>query len=110
MKIPYKAVLLSPYLLVVLGSIMNQVAVSVNGGQMPVLFPLHNCSLLGPDDPAHSCMTTATHLKFLCDWILGSQSVSSIGDFLLEVGNDIKTPSLIVWLCLVVKQAWLKRV
>ena len=87
MKIPYKAVLLSPYLLVVLGSIMNQLAVRANGGHMPVLFPGNDCSLLGADDPAHSCMTAATHLKFLCDWILGSRSVSSVGDSLLDMGD-----------------------
>ena len=109
MKIPYKAVLFSPYALVLLGSIANQVAVFANHGHMPVLFPGGDCSLLGSDDAVHSCMTHATHLKFLCDWILSSQSVSSLGDFALDLGNQIRTISLVVWLGLIAKDAFGKR-
>jgi hypothetical protein len=103
MKIPYKSVLLSPYILILLGSIANQIAVRANGGHMPVLFPGGDCSLLDSDDLAHSCMTHATHVKILCDWILSSSAVSSLGDFALEVGNQIQTPSLIAWVALVLR-------
>lgn len=103
MKIPYWQFLLGPALLFAFGFLLNAVAIAANGGQMPVLFP-GGCSHM-PDDVIHSCMTHATHLKVLCDWILLRDiGIASIGDFLEWGAGFAFIPSLVAWMVLVIKK------
>jgi hypothetical protein len=77
-RIPYWYLLVLPYVSLYLGVAMNQLVMLVNGNQMPVYFPAsiydYECGdptfLLQGGDVVHTCMTHATHLKFLCDWIM----------------------------------------
>ena len=107
LRIPYWQLLVFPALMVAVGFFMNSIAVAVNGGQMPVLWPGGCAAMLAiQDDGIHQCMTHATHLKFLCDWILWhGMGVASPGDF-LELGqNAIQLPCLYAWIALVIKDA-----
>ena len=88
---------------------MNQAAVHANGHLMPVLLPGHADADFTGNDLNHVAMTHATHLKFLCDWIIGNGSVSSLGDYALGLGSDVKIPSLIAWLALTVRDVFIKR-
>lgn len=96
MKSSYWYILATPFLMILLGTAMNQVAIFANGGHMPVYYPGGAC-VADAEDIVHVCMTHATHVKFLCDWILSSRAVSSIGDELQNYGNDMITPALVVW-------------
>jgi hypothetical protein len=107
MKIPYWWVLLIPYALVALGMAMNETALYANGGHMPVLFPGGAC-VADPDDIVHSCMTHATHLKILCDWIVSSHAVSSLGDHLQDFGSEMETASIVAWAGLIFHKTFKK--
>lgn len=70
-----------------------------NGGQMPVLFP-GGCPAPDPDevpDILHVCMTSATHLKVLCDIIVSHSGISSIGDVLIDAADFCFWPAVIIW-------------
>lgn len=101
--------LILPYAVVFAGMIMNQAAVHANGHLMPVLLPGHADSSFTGEDLNHTVMTHATHLKFLCDWIIGNGGVSSLGDYLLQLGSDIKVPSFIAWGALLARDVFVKR-
>jgi hypothetical protein len=106
MKIKYWPLLLGPTLLYFFGAFLNVIAISANHGQMPVLTP--DCRMLTSmaeerTDFIHTCMTSSTHLKFLCDWIvLNGVGVFSIGDGFLLLGDSLYSYGLIVWAALVI--------
>ena len=76
---------------------------------MPVHFPAHAdvvATLRG--DASHSVMMQASHVKFLCDWLISNSGVSSIGDWLQEFSADVKIPSLVAWIGLMVRDIFKK--
>lgn len=99
-KIPYAWLLFGPYVLFVLGFVMNAVVVFVNGHHMPVFPPGGDCSLLDPEDVVHVCANHATHLKVLADFIVTNDGVSSIGDFFMEALRITYVPALVAWVVL----------
>ena len=101
-KIPYWYLLLGPTLLFAIGFALNAIVMALNGGPMPVHYTA--CAkMLDPEDMLHSCMTSATHLKILADWIvIKSLGIASPGD-MLEWASDILTkPGLIAWVTLII--------
>jgi hypothetical protein len=103
-SLPYAAVLAVPTILLVSGYTLNAIVMGVNGGQMPVQWP-GGCSPI-VDDGIHICMTYATHLKVLADWITMHDNyrgiaVASPGDFLMFGYYYTRWPALIAWLALV---------
>ena len=78
---------------------MNALVMAVNGGQMPVLWPGKCTAEVMDEAPPvlHSCMTHATHLKFLADWIVRHNGVWSPGDFFLVQYDYSFIPALMVW-------------
>lgn len=105
MKISHFWLFALPYVLLIVGMALNQTAVYANGGHMPVYLPGWNCGLISDDGPFHAdwnhiCMTHSTHLKFLGDWIIGNDGVSSIGDMLQSLSSNLKMPTLIAWVVL----------
>ena len=103
MKKKYVLLFVLPYLLSFIGAVCNQVAIKSNGGHMPVKFPGDDCSLLGKHDPVHSCMTEASKFKSLSDIFISDEGVSSVGDYLLDLGSEIKLPSLLVLVAAMIK-------
>lgn len=102
-KIPYLSLLIGPTLLFGIGFALNAIVMAVNGGPMPVHFT--GCmNMLDPQDMLHSCMTSATHLKILADWIvIKGLGIASPGD-LLEWASDITTmPGLIAWVTMIIR-------
>lgn len=81
---------------------MNAIVMAANGGQMPVLMPGGNCNMIEESDWIHSCMTSATHLKFLADWIVMHHAVASPGDFLIWLSDATLWPGLIIWSALMI--------
>lgn len=92
--------LILPQFIFWLGAGMNQVALVVNHGTMPVF--LASC---GKMDAEHSCMTPATNLVFLCDWINLKFAVMSPGDVLLELGAILIGPAFWLFVAFVIYQA-----
>jgi|ERR1700676_1058353 len=103
MKIPYWQLLLGPSILLVVGMSINAIVMGVNGGQMPVQWPGGCDPKVFEDDLIHTCMTHATHLKFLCDWISIQGGVASPADFLIWAWEATFMPALYAWLALVVR-------
>lgn len=104
MKIPHKWLLLGPVAMFALGFAMNAVVMAANHGQMPVLIPGNNCSLIEPEDFIHTCMTAGTHLKFLADWIVINHfGVASPGDFLEWACDQTFWPALFAWVMFVIR-------
>lgn len=104
-KIPYWPLIAGPWLLFGLGFISNAIVMAVNNGQMPVQFP-GGCPEGGfGEDIIHSCMTHATHLKFLADWVvIRGVGIASPGDFLEWLCEATYLPALYAWFALVVKE------
>lgn len=74
----------------VLGDSLNQIAMFVNGGDMPVkISPCDDSQWVG-----HQCMNAATHLKIICDIFSISGGVVSPGDFFIMAGSLIFFPAL----------------
>ena len=96
-KIPYAWLLFGPYLLFVLGFVMNAAVVFANGHHMPVFSPGGDCSLIDPEDVVHACGNHATHLKAFADFIVTNEGISSIGDFFMETLSLTKIPALVAW-------------
>jgi hypothetical protein len=99
MKIPYWMLAVVPQAMFWLGFALNSAVIAVNGGQMPVQFP-GGCITPDEDIMIHQCLTSATHLKFLCDWILVRGGILpfgfySPGDFVMLAGAAAMTPCLI---------------
>jgi hypothetical protein len=106
MKIPYSYLLLGPGALFALGFVLNAVVMAANHGQMPVLIPggIADGCPLDPQDFLHSCMTSATHLKIIADWVVAkSLGVASPGDFFLWAGDSSFWPALTAWIALMLK-------
>ena len=107
-KIPFVSFLVGPQLTLYIGAAFNQLAMAANGGAMPVLMP--GCST-SSDDWRHQCMTAATHLKFLSDWINLHSVIASVGDLLIWAGDKLTVPCLIIWATLVIRELqWRNRV
>ena len=80
-----------------LGFWLNQLVIAANGGTMPVL--VANCTANDMDgDRIHACMTHASHLKFLADWINLHVAIASPGDLLLWFGDYLMVPCLALFL------------
>lgn len=79
---------------------LNKIVMAFNGNQMPVLIPGGVC----PENigDLHSCMTSATHLKFLADWINVHYGIMSIGDLFIGLGDITFLPGLIIWAVLMI--------
>lgn len=103
LKIPYWPILLGPLALGYLGGLLNIIATASNHEQMPVLFPGGCFEGLFADDLRHVCMTSATHLKIVCDWILVGTKLKSPGDFLIGFYEEFESVSLYLWIALIVK-------
>ena len=96
MKFRYNLILFLPISVFTLGIILNAIATNANGGFMPVQVPGGCPDSMG--DWNHICMTAQTHLHILSDIITANDGVSSIGDFLQDLGRDIRYPSLLAWI------------
>jgi len=103
MRIPYWPILAVPSLSIMLGFFLNAIVMAANGGQMPVLVPGGNCSLIDSQDILHVCMNAHTHLKILADWISFYDSMTSLGDFFLLFGKHFYIPALYTWAVLVIR-------
>lgn len=79
------ALLTVPALMFGFGFLLNALVMAANQGQMPVLIPggiAAGCPIDPDKDFLHSCMTQATHLKFLADWVvIKGIGIASPGDF-----------------------------
>lgn len=107
-KIPYFWLLAAPYLAFAVGFILNGIVVFANHHQMPVYPVGGDCSFLDADDLVHSCMTTHTHLKFLADWIVSGEGVSSIGDAFMDAFRATQIYVFLVWIVLIVRDIFHK--
>lgn len=84
-----------------LGFALNFIVMGVNQGQMPVLWP---SSVPWDSDGIHSVMTSASHLKFLADWlVIRGLGIASIGDLLEWTYGLTVIPALAAWVALVLK-------
>jgi hypothetical protein len=90
-------ILALPVFLLWLGIMCNEAAIYANHIQMPFMYPGDACT---PDkgDLVHVCMTHASHLKFLGDWIISDSGAASIGDFLQNIASDVVWDCRIAWL------------
>jgi hypothetical protein len=104
LKIPYWYLLLGPTFLFYLGGLFNLGVMALNHGQMPVLIPTDIASQFD-FDARHVLMTSATHLKFFCDWLSLGDGVASPGDLLLWLSQSISAPCLAVWVALMIKES-----
>jgi Family of unknown function (DUF5317) len=100
--IPNKGLLLVPQAMYWLGAFLNQLVLAANNGQMPVLFPGGCPAELQEalEGSIHTCMTSASHLKILADWINVHIYIMSIGDVLLGLGDLFTGPLFWCWLTL----------
>jgi len=87
-----------------LGFILNAVVMAANHSQMPVQMP--GGMVLDSEDIVHCTMTSATHLKFLADWIvINGQGIASPGDFFIWAGEYLQIPLFWAWLALIVSDS-----
>lgn len=57
-------------------------------------------------DSIHTCMTHATHLKVLCDWIIiPGMGIASIGDAFVTVCEYTMWPAPFLWAFLMIKDS-----
>ena len=103
--LPFLLLVLLPVLLWGLGYSMNVIVMAANHGTMPVY--LWNCG--GIDfGKVHSCMTSATHLKWMADWInVGtgeSITLASLGDGLEFLVESTWVYCVIIWMFLVIEK------
>jgi hypothetical protein len=102
-RVPNKALLIAPQLFFWVGAALNQLVLVANNGQMPVLFP-GGCNAdirEGLAGSVHTCLESATHLKFLIDFInLGRMGIWSLGDVLITIGDALSGPLFWCWLTL----------
>lgn len=103
-KIPYWPLLIGPWLSFGVGFTLNALVMAANKGQMPVILPGGDASILDPSDLIHCAMTSTTHLKFLADWIvINGLGIASPGDFFEWAYEFTWFPALIAWITLVLK-------
>jgi Family of unknown function (DUF5317) len=105
LKIPYWPVLFGPWISYALGFLFNVIAVVSNGGQMPVRWTgVCLADTIPMDDVVHVCMTHASHLKFLSDWILiNGVGIASPGDFFIWAWGFSWMPALAIWIAFMIK-------
>jgi hypothetical protein len=103
LRVPYWQLLLGPSALLVIGMSLNALVMAVNGGQMPVQWPGGCDPKMMGDDITHACMTHATHLKFLADWIVLQAGVASPGDLFIWTWEATFMPALYAWLALIIR-------
>jgi len=70
-----------------LGDTCNRVAVFFNSSVMPVKAIECIKDSTAATDSTHACMTAATHIKFLCDYLRIGNAVYSPGDILIGLGE-----------------------
>lgn len=102
--------LVVPQVIFYLGAALNQLAIAINDGRMPVLDAAEcngTSSVLGE---IHSCMTPASHLKIICDWINLHTTILSPGDVLLNIGDLLIGPLFWAWLTYVLYQAFITEI
>jgi hypothetical protein len=114
-RVPYWYLLAIPYASLYFGIALNQLVMVVNHNQMPVDWPQSlwdaECSdpttMAQQGDLIHSCMTHATHLKFLCDWIVlgnpGIDGIMSTGDLFIFLYDLLVPLTFYIWVVLVIK-------
>ena len=85
-----------------LGGFFNLGVMALNHGQMPVLLALDIAIAQGFDD-RHVLMTSATHLKFFCDWLNLGDGIASPGDLLIWFGQATATMGAAIWAALIIK-------
>lgn len=101
-----------PYGLSYLGAALNQLVIIANHGKFPVMInPAFDSLLRGPDGPGiladgmidevHCVMSASTHLNYLADIFNFHHGILSIGDLLIDAGNNIEPYCLGFFLCLV---------
>ena len=115
-RIPHWYLLVGPYISLYFGMALNQLAIVANGNNMPVRFPQSAWETVCSDptylymqgDVVHTCMTTATHLKFLCDWItIGNpvpEYIMSPGDLFIFLYEMAVPVALYLWIAFMVKE------
>jgi uncharacterized radical SAM superfamily protein len=103
LKIPYWPVLFGPVIIFALGFGLNALVMAANQNQMPVLIPGGCREPI--TDIIHTCMTPATRLKFLADWIVLTKidAIASPGDLLLWFSMKIRDIAQILWACLIIR-------
>lgn len=103
----YLWLLYTPILALYLGMVSNALVMAVNHAQMPVLWPggdndTCQTTLAAQEDMVHSCMTHATHLKILADWIVVSEGIASPGDMGIFFYEDFFWPMAGAYIALIV--------
>ena len=98
-------VLLIPTLVLYTGAFMNEAVVWANGGQMPV--STYACQVRmdaktaandGTPDYVHKCADKGTKLRFLDDWMLSDNGISSLGDMLQETSDTLNYIVYPLWI------------
>jgi hypothetical protein len=103
LRIPYWYLLAVPTFLYYLGGFFNLGVMALNHGQMPVLMPSDIAAATGGFDDRHVLMTSATHLKFFCDWLNLGDGIASPGDILVWIGAATTNIGLALWAALMIK-------
>ncbi len=115
LRIPYLALLAAPLALFGIGAALNILAISVNHGVMPVVWPtssIQHAVAAGwaPGmliDDSHKLMEHGDHLKFLCDWInLPHVGTASIGDGFIYLSDYVQNYVYGAWLALVARDSF----
>ena len=83
-NIKYPWLVWAPLALFCLGFTLNAVVMAANQGLMPVQVPGGGfIDFIKAEDFRHVTMTSASHLKFLADWVRTGNMTASPGDFLM---------------------------
>jgi hypothetical protein len=97
--------LLLPTLAMVTGAMLNEAVVWANGGQMPVSayacqarMTAHNAESDSGPDQVHKCADKNTKLRFLDDWMLGDDGISSPGDMLQDIADSLNYVVYPLWI------------
>jgi hypothetical protein len=98
-KIPFAPLLVGPTISQLVGAGLNQLVMGLNGAMMPVLYPDGWTPRV---DGVHRIMTSATHLRFLGDWMNFHSMIASPGDLLIFLSDTTMVPALIAWVSLVI--------
>lgn len=103
-----------PYGLSYLGAALNQLVIIANHGKFPVMLNpawdanfraldengISGISPAGMLDSVHCVMSSATHLNYLADIFNFHHGILSIGDLLIDAGNNLEPYCLGFFLCL----------
>lgn len=101
LNIKHSWLLWLPFSLDVIGEALNSLCMAANKATMPVLWPGGGCDWVSETDILHSCMTPATHLKILGDWIqYRHMAMISPGDLFIMASEFLMVPFLLTWFLL----------